>query len=313
MATVTEAQMILQALGMPPAQCNAMSGMTLLALCRLNTSAPWSQAQRVECVITKGIMDYIREELGVDYAPNTRETFRRQVLHQFVQGRIAEHNPFDPSLPVNSPRSHYAVSEAALVAIQRYGTSDWQKAVEDFHYEHGSLAESYSSPRDFLMIPVRLPNGETVQLSPGDHNLLQRSIVEDFAPRFVPGAFLLYLGDTAGKDLFLDKDGLEQIGFIIDEHGKLPDLVFYHPERAALLLVEAVTSHGPVTPKRVTELREMMKDSPAQVVFVTAFLDFGEFRKHITEVAWDTDVWISEVPDHMIHYNGDRFLPPMHC
>ena len=104
MANVEEAQHILEALGMPPAQHNPMAGMTLLALCGLTPNTAWSAAERRRCTVTKGIMDYLEEHYGTDYAPNTRETFRRQVLHQFVQGGIADYNPFEPGLATNSPR-----------------------------------------------------------------------------------------------------------------------------------------------------------------------------------------------------------------
>ena len=130
MASVEEAQDILKALGMPPAQYNQMSGMTLIALCGLTPDKPWSDAQRDRCTVTKGVMDYLREHYGTEYAPNTRETFRRQVLHQFVQGRIADYNPFDRDLPTNSPRAHYAVTEAALEAVRLYGTKGWESAVD---------------------------------------------------------------------------------------------------------------------------------------------------------------------------------------
>ena len=103
MASVEEAQAILRVLGMPAAQHNQMSGMTLIALCGLEPEISWSAAMRRRCTVTKGIMDYLRDHFGAEYAPNTRETFRRQVLHQFVQGRVADYNPFDPALPTNSP------------------------------------------------------------------------------------------------------------------------------------------------------------------------------------------------------------------
>ena len=79
MANVEEARIILKTLGLPPAQSNEMSALTLLSLCGLGPDDPWSKATRIRCTVTKGIMDYVREKFGKEYAPNTRETFRRQV------------------------------------------------------------------------------------------------------------------------------------------------------------------------------------------------------------------------------------------
>ncbi len=310
MASFEEAQEILKALGMPPAQHNQMSGMTLIALCGLTPDAPWSAAKRGPCTVTKGVMDYLKEHYRTKYAPNTRETFRRQVLHQFVQGRIAVYNPFDPDLPTNSPRAHYAITEAALHAAQLYGSKGWESAVEMFRREQGALVERYERERNHNMVPINLPDGQELQLSPGKHNEVQKAIVEDFAPRFSPGAHLLYLGDTAKKNLFVERDGLARLGIPITDHDKLPDVVLYDSKRNWLFLVEAVTSHGPMSPKRIVELEEMLRDCPASSVYISAFPDFAEFRKRVKAIAWETEVWMCDTPDHMIHFNGDHFLGP---
>lgn len=310
MAEVEEAQEILEALGMPSAQHNRMSGMTLIALCELTPDAPWSAAKKGPCTVTKGIMDYLREHYGTEYAPNTRETFRRQVLHQFVQGRIADYNPFDPSLPTNSPNAHYAITDAALDVVRCYGTEGLDSAVEKFRREQGALVERYERERDYNMVPIKLPDGQKLQFSPGKHNEVQKAIIEEFAPRFAPGAHLLYLGDTAKKNLFVDNAGLAELGIPITDHDKLPDVVLYDAKRNWLFLIEAVTSHGPVTPKRILEIDDMLSSCSAGAVYVSAFPDFAEFRKHLQFVAWETEVWLCDTPDHMIHYDGDRFLGP---
>ena len=295
---------------MPPPQCNEMSGMTLIALCGLTPDAEWSTAERRSCTVTKGIMHHLKRHYGADYAPNTRETFRRQVLHQFVQGRIADHNPFEANLPTNSPRSHYAITEAALEAVRRYGTGRWDVAAAGFRRKQGTLSERYQRGRERNMVPVTLPDGRNLRLSPGRHNEVQKAVIEQFAPRFTPGARLLYLGDTARKSLLVDEAGLAELGIPFTDHDKLPDVVLHDTGRDRLFLVEAVTSHGPVTPKRIVELEEMVSACPAAAVYVSAFPDFGEFRKHMKSIAWETEVWLSDAPDHMIHYNGDRFLGP---
>jgi len=307
---IEEAQEILETLGMPKAQHNPMSGMTLIALCRLAPDASWSEAEREPCTVTKGIMDYLREHYGTDYAPNTRETFRRQVLHQFVQGGIADYNAFEPDLPTNSPRAHYAITEAALATIRRYGTECWDTAVKTFLREQGALVERYRRERDRNMVPITIPDGQELLFSPGKHNEVQKAIVEEFAPRFAPGAHLLYLGDTARKDLLVDKHGLAELGIPIADQDKLPDVVLYDAGRNWLFLIEAVTSHGPMSSKRIVELEDMLSECTAGLVYVSAFPDFGEFRKHMKTIAWETEVWLCDTPDHMIHYNGDRFLGP---
>jgi hypothetical protein len=309
MSKIEEAQEILKALGMPIAQQNEMSALTLLALCNIKESDNWSEASRQSLGVSKGIMNFVAENYGKSYAPNTRETFRRQVLHQFVQGRIADYNPDEPDLPVNSPKAHYAVSEEALSAIKTYNTKKWKQSVKTFISQVGTLTQVYEKERSMNLIPVTI-EGKEIKLSAGKHNEVQVSVIEQFAPRFACGAKVLYLGDTANKDLHIDKKGLAKIGIQINEHSKLPDVVIYDEEREWLFLIEVVTSHGPVSPKRMLELEDLLKDSEIGRIYVTAFPDKSEFRKHIADIAWETEVWITDTPDHMIHFNGDRFIGP---
>jgi hypothetical protein len=111
-------------------------------------------------------MDFIRQKYKVAYAPNTRETVRRQVLHQFVLAGVADYNPFAPNLPTNSPRAHYAVSEAALDAIGSFGSPRWETAVAKFLSGRTALIEIFERRRSKLLIPVRFPDGKLVKLSP---------------------------------------------------------------------------------------------------------------------------------------------------
>jgi len=295
---------------LPDAQKNEISGYTLLALCNIKEKDKWSKAYRQSHGVSKGIMSFIAENYRKEYAPNTRETFRRQVLHQFVQAGIADYNPDIPDLPVNSPRAHYAISSIALETIKTFGSKNWKPAVEKFRNEVGMLKIKYSKNRELSRVPVTLANGTTLQLSPGRHNQVQAAIVEEFASRFAQGSSLLYLGDTENKDLYVDKGKLKSIGIPITEHSKLPDVVIFDESKNWLFLIEAVTSHGPMSPKRILELDKLLKNCKAGKIYVSAFPNFSEFKKHTNEIAWDTEVWIMDFPEHMIHFNGDRFLGP---
>lgn len=310
MASIDEAKRILDALGMPSRQRNRMSALTLIALCGLTPDQPWAEARRSRLTGTKSIMDHARRHYGVDYAPNTRETLRRQVLHQFEQGRIVDRNPFDPDLPTNSPRTHYAISEPVLNVVRLYGTKGWGRAVDGFKRHAEKLSQRYQRERQRRMVSVTLPDGSALNLSPGKHNRVQKAVVEEFAPRFAPGATLLYLGDAVDKNLHVDRKGLARIGVQITVGSKLPDVVLHDPERNWVFLVEAVTSHGPMTNTRVAQLKKMFENCDCGQVYASAFPDFQEFRRHIGQLAWDTEVWLCSDPDHMIHFNGDRFLGP---
>jgi type II restriction enzyme len=307
---VKQAQQILSDLGMPKAQQNEISAFTFLALCNIKKNSKWFVASRQSMTVTKGIMSFIKDNYGKDYAPNTRETFRRQVLHQFVQGRIADYNPDEPDLPTNSPKAHYSISEAAIAVVRSLGLPDYKKQVTNFKKAQGSLVEIYERNRESQYVPVTLPTGEKFNLSPGKHNELQAAIIKEFAPRFLATPQVLYFGDTAKKGLVLDNASFMLLNVNVSDHNKLPDIVLLDATKKWLFLIEAVTSHGPMSPKRVFELREMFKNSKCGLVFVSAFPDFSEFKQHSKDISWETEVWISDFPEHMIHYNGNKFIGP---
>lgn len=310
MSKTDEAKEILKALGLPTAQYNELAALTFLALCNIKENDKWSKATRQSLGLTKGVMSFVNDNYAKDYAPNTRETFRRQVLHQFIQARIVDYNPDNPSLPVNSPNAHYAITTDVLELVKTYKTKKWKDSVKQFVSSVGKLSEIYLKEREIIQIPVKLSSGKILKLSAGKHNEVQAAIVEQFAPRFAKDGLLLYLGDTANKKLHFDEEKLKELGIPINQHSKLPDVVIYDQKRNWLFLIEAVTSHGPVSPKRIVELEKFLKDCKIGKIYVSAFPDMAEFKKHSTNIAWETEVWLMEVPDHMIHFNGDKFIGP---
>ncbi len=174
-----------------------------------------------------------------------------------------------------------------------------------------TLAERYAKRRQQRKIPVHIvEEDEEIYLSPGKHSQLIKEIIEEFAPRFAPGSTLIYAGDTGGKTEYFNAGELAKLGVTVDKHGKMPDVVLYFKEKNWLLLVEAVTSHGPVDPKRHHELAELFKDSKAGLVYVTAFPSKSIMARYLSEISWETEVWIADNPSHLIHFDGERFLGP---
>lgn len=309
MSKIDEAVEVLAALGLPRSQQNERSALTLLALTKLGPNASWTEVER-PLLRTVDIMEFMRAEYGKDYKPNSRETIRRQTIHQFEQARVVDRNPDEPDRPTNSGKNAYRLTEEAAEVLKAFGTTDFDKAVATFIEQFGTLKAAYERARATHQIPLRLADGTIMYLSPGEHNTLQVAIIEDFGPRFAPGAMVVYVGDTAKKHVIYDRDQLDRIGVPITEHDKLPDVVLFDPPKNWLFLIEAVTSHGPVSPKRHREIEAFLKGCKAERVYVTAFLTIGDFRKYAADIAWETEVWIAATPDHMIHFNGPKFLGP---
>lgn len=218
----------------------------------------WKDAKQKSLKVTKGIMAFMKDEYGKMYAPNTRETVRRHVLHQFVQARIADYNPDEPNLPVNSPRAHYAISNEVLKVVKSYKTHAWEDLLGRFKNDIGELEKIYKQNKDKRLVPIKLKGGQILRLSPGQHNVLQALVISKFLPFFSPNAEILYLGDTANKDLHINKPQLLKLGIPINEHSKLPDIVLYERRKKWIYLIEVVTSHGPMSPKRLFELKKII-------------------------------------------------------
>ncbi|MBS0514219.1 MAG: restriction endonuclease [Proteobacteria bacterium] len=307
---IKEALRILTALGLPRAQLNARSAICLLALCNLKPRTAWENASAPLVGITP-IMEFAAVHyMDKPYAPNTRETIRRQTMHQFCDAGIALYNPDDPGRAVNSPKAVYQISPEALSLVRSFNGRQWQRSLTDFLDRNASLASKYAKPRKLAGIPVRIGDSQTIRLSPGAHSELIRGIVEQFAPRFAPGSTLIYAGDTGDKRGFLDSTALAALNVKLDSHGKMPDVVIHDTARDWLLLCEAVTSHGPVDAKRHEELKRLFSAARPGLVFVTAFPTRKNMAKYLGDIAWETDVWSADAPDHLIHFNGERFLGP---
>jgi adenine-specific DNA-methyltransferase len=306
---IDQAVEILRLLGLPKEQVNERSGLTLLALLGLGPGDPWSAASAPLIGVTP-IMEWADRYYDRKYAPNSRETFRRFTLHQFVDAALAVPNPDKPDRAVNSPKYCYQIEGAALELLRQYSSTEWEGALEVYRSDVVALREQYAQRRQMEKIPLVLGEGLEISLTPGGQNELVSAIVKEFCPRFIPGGEPVYVGDTGEKWAYYDNALAGELGIAVDEHGKMPDLVVYDRERNWILLIEAVTSHGPVNPKRVKELKELLSETTAGFVFVTAFLDRATFVKYLSDIAWETEVWVAESPGHMIHFDGERFLGP---
>ncbi|EER9983469.1 restriction endonuclease [Escherichia coli] len=306
---IEAAQQIIASLGLPRAQQNERSALCLLALLNLTPGKAWANAENPLVGITP-IMNWVREHYGKVYAPNTRETFRRQSMHQFCAAGVALYNPDKPDRPVNSPKAVYQIEPAALSMLRTFGSPAWHDSLATYLAERETLVTRYAKEREQNRIPVEIAAGQQITLSPGEHSELIRAIIEDFAPRFAPGSVLVYAGDTGEKWGYFDAPLLAGLGVDVDSHGKMPDVVLHFTEKNWLLLVESVTSHGPVDGKRHAELARLFAGSTAGLVYVTAFPNRSIMGRYLGEIAWETEVWVADAPSHLIHFNGVRFLGP---
>lgn len=304
MSKLEDARKILDALQVPTRQQSDMCCYVLLAMAGIKKNGKWCTATN-DWLRIHDVISFIRDNYGVAYAENSRETIRKQAMHHFRNAAFIEDN----GTATNSPNYRYRLTEEMLVLVQAYQSKAWIDELNSFRSCHESLISIYTLKRSFGRIPVMV-NGQKLIFSTGEHNRLQKAVIEEFAPRFAPNTECLYVGDTTEKDLVKNEEKLMELGFAISIHDTMPDVVLYSDERNWLYFIEAVTSVGPMEPKRVKEIETMTQGVKADKIYITAFPDLKTYKKFSASLAWETEVWIAEEPDHMIHLNGDKFIGP---
>lgn len=294
---IQEAIDVLSLFGMPSAQQNERTAYCLLALLNLTPEMKWADAENPLVGITP-MMTFAKDHYNKEYAPNTRETFRRFSTHQMVQAGIALYNPDKPDRAVNSPNAVYQISPEALKVIKAYKTKAFNTLLEDFIKNQSTLSAQYAHEREMNMVPVKIRKNHRIQLSPGKHSELIRDIIEQMAPRFLKDSTLVYVGDTGEKWGYYDGKLAENLSFDLQQHGKMPDVILYIEDKKWLVLIESVTSHGPVDSKRHIELENLFKNVQASKIYISAFPDKKTFMHYAQEIAWETEAWIADSLRH---------------
>lgn len=257
---------------------------------------------------TREIIAFENEHFDENISPGSYDDIRRKDLLLPVQaGIVVNSSAYNVQATNNSMRG-YALNPKFTALLAEYGKPGWEAALSKYQSQVRSLRDELERKRKIERVAVTLPSGVLVELSAGEHNVLQKAIVEEFLPRFGFGAQVLYIGDTTDRSLYVDKAVLDKIGFFALEHEELPDVVAYSPSKNLVYLIEAVHSAGPMSEIRVRKLTQQLRDCTASVVFVTAFLTKKEFKRWLAEIAWETEVWLADSPDHMVHFNGSKFL-----
>lgn len=306
---INKAREVLTRLNFDSERSNERSALVLLALLGLRPDSAWEEA-RSPLLRTVEIMEWIRVHYGRDYKPNTRETIRRFTLHQFADALLVEQNPDQPNRPINSPKWCYRINDRSLPVMRSAGGASFEQHLRAYLIEIPGLRDSYAKARLLNRIPVTLPDGSAISLSPGGQNILLKEIVEGFCEYFTPGGRVLYIGDADAKWQIFEEEALTSLGVTFDHHGKMPDLIVHMPDRNWLVLIEAASSHGPVDAKRHRELASLFSGSTAGLVYVSCFPSREEMRRYLAQISWETEVWCADNPTHLIHFDGERFLGP---
>ncbi len=314
---VEQGLIILQDLGVPlenlTERRKEKMAKAFLAVAGLKPGMSWSQAKDNDDkhqLLSRQIIAFMNAHLGEKIADSSYDDIRRKDLVLPEAASIVLKSAKNPDANTNDGTRGFALNPTAAKAIRKFGTPQWQTSVEQFMSGREALSEELNRKRSLARIPVQINSDVALTFSPGKHNILQKQVIDSFLTIFGFGATVLYVGDTTDKYLYIDKAKLEEINFFKISHDKLPDVVAFSSEKNWLYLIEVVTTANPITEMRRRTLLQLTAGCTADVIFITAFPDRLTYRKFAKDIAWETEVWIAESPEHMIHFNGDKFLGP---
>lgn len=312
---INEALDILESVGIP-FNTKSERGLERMAVCFLavaGVTKDWKKAKSSEDSIhlkTRDIINIVNKNFEENISSGSYDDIRRKDLKLLVLADIVSNSGVNKGSATNDPTRGYSLHPDFKKLIVDYKTNQWDKSLKAFIKNKPNLSDILARKRNLDKIPVKLPNGKPIELSLGEHNVLQKQIIEQFLPRFGNDCEVLYIGDTSNKILHIEIAELKKLNFFALSHDELPDIIAYSKKKKWVYLIEAVHSSGPMSETRVLELKKMLKDCKAGIVFVTTFLTKGDFRKWMLDIAWETEVWTADNPDHLVHFNGHKFLGP---
>lgn len=257
---------------------------------------------------TREIIAFENKHFKEEISAGSYDDIRRKDLKLLTVAGIVLQS--SPNSATNDSTRGYCINPLYADLVKKFGCEDWESLVMQKLAGIEPLKKKLKRERNIKKVSVTLPSGGKLEFSSGEHNDLQKAIIEEFLPRYGCGAEVLYVGDTSDKYLHLEQSKLAELNFFKLSLEELPDVIAYSHSKNWLYLIEAVHSSGPISELRLLQLQELTARCKADIVYVTAFLTRSKFRQFIVDVAWETEVWIADNPDHLVHFNGDKFLGP---
>jgi len=312
---INQALDILESVGIPFSgkRPRGLESMAMAFLAVAGVTKTWKEAKgqnEHRHLKTREIIKFINENYEEQISPGSYDDVRRKHLKLLVLADLVLNSANNPSAAQNDPTRGYTISSEFKSLIVYYGTDEWEIKLKLFKKNRPSLQEILRRKRDIPKVRITLNSGHILDFSSGGHNQLQREIIEEFLPRFGLGCEVLYVGDATDKYLLRVDDKLKALGFFELTHDSLPDIVAYNKEKNWIFLIEAFFTSGPMSEERILELKKALKDCTAELIFITAFISKTAFKKNISDIGWETEVWTADNPDHMVHFNGGKFFGP---
>ena len=309
---INEAIEILVSVGIPTDDKTerSLERMAMAFLAVAGVTKKWTDAVDNRFLKTRDIITFNNTNFEESISSGSYDDIRRKDLKLLVLAGLILNSSDKPNAATNDPTRGYNLETSFMKLVKTFQTTEWNETLQKYIEGKVSLKDQLARKRNIEKVPILLPNGTELELSAGQHNLLQKLIIEEFLPRYGQNCQVFYIGDTANKMLHVEQKKLEKLNFFELSHDELPDIIAYNSRKNWLYLIDAVHSSGSISETRLLELKRLTEKCTAEIIYVTAFLNRAEFRKWASEIAWETEVWIADNPDHLVHFNGDKFMGP---
>lgn len=297
--TIAELKELLKDLGFPKG-ISDQTALTILALAdrKPRTGLLPSHACLADGARIHDILEFVRSDYGRKVAENTRESYRKASLRPLMDaGWVVRHR-----LSTNDPNTYYRLHDELAQLVASVPGPERDRLSANLRIVGKRIKKKGAGEGDVV---VRVLSDRIFTLSPGAHNELEKAIAETLAPAILAQSVVVYLGDTAPRAGYQDRTLMRRLNLPIDITESLPDVVIFSPERNRLLIVEAVTSTGPIDTLRLEQLRTFCQGPSRlgiEIDFMTAFPTRKDLRRFLEEIAWGTGVWIADEPWNVIHF-----------
>ena len=249
------------------------------------------------------IIEFARHECGKEVAENTRESYRKLSLKPLCdEGLVIRHQ-----LSTNDPKTFYRLHPEMLRLLTCPAPLERRWLAQELSAQQ-SQGKGWRQQSNRSEVPVEVGQAQPFFLSPGAHSRLTAAVVELYAPVFLKRPKVVYLGDTRHKDGYQNRDLMRELNLPVQVAANLPDVILYCEANRCLVVIEVVASSGPISTARLYQLETLVEQSAAlgcQLRYVTVFPSRRLFRRFVEDIAWGTQVWIADEPEHVVYF-GDH-------
>ncbi|HXX81818.1 MAG TPA: BsuBI/PstI family type II restriction endonuclease [Thermodesulfovibrionales bacterium] len=247
------------------------------------------------------ILNFARNVLGKKVAENTREAYRKTSLTPMMSFGLAVRHQLSP----RDPNTYYRLHSVFERIFSERDTREQDRLISQLQSTTKMKAEIAKSKLPKECVLVRIGQEQSFSLSPGDHSSLEKAAVEIFSQAFLHEPQVVYLGDANPKKSYQNRRLMRKLNFPINIARSLPDVILFSEQESHLVIVEAVTTSGPVNPIRLEQLQKLTKgprELGYKVSYISVFPARAVFRKFLEEIAWGSSVWIENEPNNIVHF-----------